>query len=144
MKMKKSILLLFALALAGSSFAQSKAEQQVADAVTAWRKAMLDADKAGLEAILAPELSYGHSNGKIEDKAMLVKAISSGESDFVTMELTEQSIKIVGKTAIVRHKLAGDTKDGGKSASVKLFVLQVWQKQGASWLLLARQAVRQP
>jgi len=142
--MKKSILLLFALALAGSSFAQSKAEQQVADAVLAWRKAMLDADKAGLEAILAPDLSYGHSNGKIEDKAMVVKSISTGESDFVTMDLTEQSIKIVGKTAIVRHKLAGEIKDGGKPGAVKLFVLQIWQKQGPDWKLLARQAARQP
>lgn len=141
--MKKSILLLFLLAMAGSSFAQSKAEQQVADAVLAWRKAMLDADKAGLEAILAPELSYGHSNGKIEDKAMLVKSISTGESDFITMELTEQSIKIVGKTAIVRHKLAGDINDGGKPGSVKLFVLQIWQKLGPDWKLLARQAARQ-
>lgn len=142
--MKNSILLLFLLALAGSSFAQSKVEQQVADAVLVWRKAMLDADKAGLEAILAAELSYGHSNGKIEDKAMVVKSISTGESDFVTMELTEQSIKIVGKTAIVRHKLAGDINDGGKPGSVKLLVLQIWQKQGASWKLLARQAARQP
>lgn len=144
MKMKKSILLLFCLGLTLSSFAQSKAEQQVADAVLAWRKAMIDADKAGLEAILAPELSYGHSNGKIEDKAMLVKAISTGESDFVTMELTEQTVKIAGKTAIVRHKLAGDVNDGGRPGSVKLLVLQIWQKQGAAWKLLARQAARQP
>ena len=142
--MKKSILLLFLLGVAGSSFAQSKAEQQVADAVLAWRKAMLDADKAVLEAILAPDLSYGHSNGKIEDKAMVVKSISTGESDFVTMDLTEQSIKIVGKTAIVRHKLAGEIKDGGKPGAVKLFVLQIWQKYGPDWKLLARQAARQP
>lgn len=142
--MKKSILLLFLLAVAFGSFAQSKAEQQVADAVLVWRKAMLDADKAGLEGILAPELSYGHSNGKIEDKAMVVKSISTGESDFITMELTEQSIKIVGKTAIVRHKLAGNINDGGKPGSVKLFVLQIWQKVGPDWKLLARQAARQP
>ena len=142
--MKKSILLLFLLGVAFGSFAQSKAEQQVADAVLVWRKAMLDADKAGLEGILAPELSYGHSNGKIEDKAMVVKSISTGESDFITMELTEQSIKIVGKTAIVRHKLAGDINDGGKPGSVKLFVLQIWQKYGPDWKLLARQAARQP
>lgn len=142
--MKKSILLLFLLSLTLSGFAQSKAEQQVADAVLVWRKAMIDADKAGLEAILAPELSYGHSNGKIEDKAMVVKSISTGESDFITMELTEQTIKIAGKTAIVRHKLAGDVNDGGKPGSVKLFVLQIWQKQGAAWKLLARQAARQP
>lgn len=142
--MKKSILLLLCLGLSLSSFAQSKAEQQVADAVLAWRKAMIDADQAGLEAILAPELSYGHSSGKIEDKAMLVKSISTGESDFVTMELTEQTIKVAGKTAIVRHKLAGEIKDGGKPGSVKLLVLQIWQKQGATWKLLARQAARQP
>lgn len=142
--MKKSILLLFLLGVAGSSFAQSKAEQQVADAVLVWRKAMLDADKATLEAILAPELSYGHSSGKIEDKAMLVKSISTGESDFITMELTEQSIKMAGKTAIVRHKLAGDINDGGRPGSVKLLILQIWQKQGPDWKLLARQAARQP
>ncbi|MDX2071634.1 MAG: nuclear transport factor 2 family protein [Haliscomenobacter sp.] len=142
--MKKSILLLFLLSIAFGTFAQSKAEQQVADAVLVWRKAMLDADKATLEAILAPELSYGHSSGKIEDKAMLVKSISTGESDFVTMELTEQSIKMAGKTAIVRHKLAGDINDGGRPGSVKLLVLQIWQKQGPDWKLLARQAARQP
>ena len=142
--MKKSILLLFLLSIAFGSFAQSKAEQQVADAVLVWRKAMLDADKATLESILAPELSYGHSSGKIEDKAMLVKSISTGESDFITMELTEQSIKMAGKTAIVRHKLAGDINDGGRPGSVKLLVLQIWQKQGPDWKLLARQAARQP
>ena len=142
--MKKSILLLFLLSIAFGSFAQSKAEQQVADAVLVWRKAMLDADKATLESILAPELSYGHSSGKIEDKAMLVRSISTGESDFITMELTEQSIKMAGKTAIVRHKLAGDINDGGRPGSVKLLVLQIWQKQGPDWKLLARQAARQP
>lgn len=142
--MKKSIFLFCLLACSIAGVAQSKAELQVADAVNAWRKAMIDADKAGLEAILAPELSYGHSSGKIEDKAALVHSISTGESDFITMELTEQSIKMAGKTAIVRHKLAGDINDGGKPGSVKLLVLQIWQKQGAAWKLLARQAVRQP
>ena len=129
--------------LCTSAFAQSKVEQQVADAVSAWRKAMIDADKTALTALVADELSYGHSNGRIEDKAMLVTSISTGQSDFITMDITEQTITIAGKTAIVRHKLAGDINDGGKPGSVKLFVLQVWQKQGASWKLLARQGVRQ-
>ena len=140
--MKKTILCLLFAGLAAAGFAQSKAEQQVADAVSAWRKAMLDADKTALEGLLAEELSYGHSSGKIEDKAMLVT--STGQSDFITMDLSEQTIKITGKTAIGRHKLAGDINDGGKPGNVKLFVLQIWQKQGAGWKLLARQAVRQP
>lgn len=142
--MKKTILCLLFAGLAAAGFAQSKGEQQVADAVSAWRKAMIDADKTALDGLLAAELSYGHSSGKIEDKAMLLTSISTGQSDFITMDLTEQTIKMAGKTAIVRHKLAGDIKDGGKPASVKLLILQIWQKQGAGWKLLARQAVRQP
>ena len=142
--MKKTILCLLFAGLAAVGFAQSKAEQQVADAVSAWRKAMIDADKTALDALLAAELRYGHSSGNIEDKAMLLTSISTGQSDFITMDLTEQTIKMAGKTAIVRHKLAGDIQDGGKPGSVKLLVLQIWQKQGAGWKLLARQAVRQP
>ena len=141
--MKKTTLFILFVSLTSIGFAQSKAEQQVADAVSAWRKAMIDADKTALENLLAEELSYGHSAGKIEDKAMLVTSISTGQSDFITMELSEQTIKIAGKTAIVRHKLAGDINDGGKPSSLKLFVLQIWQKQGSGWKLLARQAVRQ-
>lgn len=141
--MKNLILCILLAGFAATSFAQSKTEQQVADAVNVWRKAMIDADKSALQNVLAEELSYGHSSGKIEDKAMLVTSISTGQSDFITMELTEQTIKIAGKTAIVRHKLAGDINDGGKASSVKLIVLQIWQKQGSAWKLLARQAVRQ-
>lgn len=142
--MKKSIFFFCFMVWVNTGFAQAKGEQQVADAVSAWRKAMIDADKTALEALLAPELSYGHSNGKIEDRAMLLESIGSGQSDFITMEISEQSIKMVGKTAIVRHKLAGEVNDGGKPSSLKLFVLQIWQKQGPSWKLLARQAARQP
>jgi ketosteroid isomerase-like protein len=125
-------------------FAQSKAETAVANAVLEWRKAMIDGDKVALEKTLAPQLSYGHSSGKIETKTDLLESIGSGKSDFISMELTEQTIQITGKLAIVRHKLMGETNDNGKTGTIKLFVLHIWQKQGGKWLLLARQAAKQP
>lgn len=103
---------------------------------------MIDADKATLESLTDEALSYGHSNGKIEDKAEFVRAIVSGESDFVTINLTEQTIKIVGNAAIVRHKLAGTTNNSGKPGTANLSLLMVWQKQKGGWKLLARQAVK--
>jgi hypothetical protein len=36
---------------------------------------MLDGDKASLDKIAAPELSYGHSSGTIEDKAAFIEAL---------------------------------------------------------------------
>jgi ketosteroid isomerase-like protein len=123
--------------------AQTSAEKAVADAVESLRKLMIDPDKAKLEAIAATELSYGHSAGKIENKAEFVEAFVSGKSDFIKIDLTNQTIKVVGKTAIVRHKLDGETNDPGKGpGSVHLSVLTVWVKQKGGWKLLARQAVK--
>jgi ketosteroid isomerase-like protein len=103
---------------------------------------MIDADKTALENIAADDLSYGHSAGKIEDKAEFVRAIVSNESDFVTINLTDQTIKIAGNVAIVRHKLAATTNNNGQPGTAKLSVLLVWQKQKGDWKLLARQAVK--
>ena len=142
--MKKLFTLFIFAMVIQTGFSQTKAEIDVANAVETLRKAMVDADKNVLDKIATTELSYGHSSGKVEDKTAFVEALTSAKSDFVKIDLTEQTIKMAGKTAIVRHKLAGDIKDGGKPASVKLLILQIWQKQGAGWKLLARQAVRQP
>ena len=78
----------------------------------------------------------------VEDKAEFVRAIVSGESDFVTINLTEQTIKIAGNAAIVRHKLSATTNNSGKPGTANLALLMVWQKQKGGWKLLARQAVK--
>jgi ketosteroid isomerase-like protein len=142
MRIKLMSLLLIVNLIYVTVMAQSKDEAAVAAAVENLRKAMVSGDKASLEKIAATDLSYGHSGGKIEDKAAFVEAIASGKSDFVSIDLTEQTIKVVGDVAIVRHKLSAETNDGGKPGTVKLAILTVWKKQGKEWKLLARQAVK--
>jgi ketosteroid isomerase-like protein len=122
--------------------AQSKEETAVAAAVESLRKAMIDPSKATLDKLTFDELSYGHSSGKVQDKAAFMEALTSGASDFVSIDLTEQTIKVVGNTAIVRHILSANTNDGGKPGTVKLGILTIWQKQHGEWKLLARQAVK--
>src|SRR5262245_3763968 len=112
--MKNIFALLSLLVLATGTYSQSKSERGVADAVEQLRVAMINADKSNLENLTSDKLSYGHSGGHIDDKKEFIEKIVSGKSDFVTMELTEQAIMISGKTAIVRHKLAAATNDGGK------------------------------
>jgi ketosteroid isomerase-like protein len=124
------------------AFSQSKDETQVAAAIENLRKAMVDADKSVLEKLTAEKLSYGHSSGKIETKREFVDAIVNGVSDFTSIELSNQTISVSGKTAIVRHLFTATTNDNGKTGNVKINILLVWQKQKGGWKLLARQAVR--
>lgn len=142
MRIKLMGLLLMANLTTMTVLAQTKDETAVAAAVETLRKAMVDGDRASLEKIATAELTYGHSSGKLEDKAAFVEAIASGKSDFVTIDLTEQTITVSGDVAIVRHKLAATTNDGGKPGTVNLAILTVWKKQGKEWKLLARQAVK--
>ena len=142
--MKRSILFVLVVTLTTSFiFAQSKEEKEVAAAVESLRKAMLNGDKSSLEKITASQLTYGHSNGKMEDKTAFVEALASGKSDFVTIDLTEQSIQIVDNNlALVRHKLHADTNDNGKAGAANIGILLVWQKQKGEWKLVARQAYK--
>jgi ketosteroid isomerase-like protein len=137
---------LFALGLLSmitfSSIAQSKDQRDIGLAVEKLRKAMIDGDRAALESVASDSLSYGHSGGKLETKAEFVEAIASGKSDFVIIELSDQTVSVVNNTAVVRHQLDATTNDGGKPGTVKLKVLLVWVKEKGEWKLLARQAVK--
>lgn len=140
---KKVIYLLLVILSAGNfSFAQSKHENAVAVAVTGLTKAMIDGDRKMLEKYTSSKLSYGHSGGKVEGQESFIQSLTSGASDFVTIDVTEQTISVTKKTAIVRHKLSATSNDEGKPGTVKLSILLIWQKFGGDWKLLARQAVK--
>ncbi|HEY9342121.1 MAG TPA: nuclear transport factor 2 family protein [Hanamia sp.] len=140
---KKIIYLLLLIIISSNqTMAQSGKEKAVASAITTLTKAMVDGDKGMLEKYTSDQLSYGHSSGVVQNKNEFVEAIVSGKSDFVTIDLTEQSIAVSGNTAIVRHILSATTNDNGKPGTVKLSILLVWQKLHGQWKLLARQAVK--
>lgn len=140
----KKLIVLSALFLLNFTIinAQSAEETKVLETVEILRKAMIDPNKSFLEKIIHQELSYGHSGGNIETKAMFIEALVSGNSDFKTIDLTEQTVKIVGKTAIVRHKLFAETANKGVPSTAKLNILLIFEKVKGNWVLLARQAAK--
>jgi ketosteroid isomerase-like protein len=139
----KKVFFLFILSLSLSVLqAQSNKQIAVEQCVKQLVAAMISGERAELETVASEHLSYGHSGGHVEGKLEFVEKIASGKSDFVTIDISEQSVDIVGKTAIVRHLFNAITNDGGKPGTVKLKVLLIFQKEKGSWKLLARQAVK--
>jgi hypothetical protein len=141
----KKTLLIFAFLLIGNlvAFAQSADEKALAATVEKLRVAIIDANEAELKKLTSTSLSYGHSNGLMEDQKEFIRALVSQESKFTKIELTDQTIAVSGDVALVRHKLFGDTHNKGKDpAQVKLGVLMVFQKVKGNWVLLGRQAFK--
>jgi len=127
---------------AAATASSASTEQAVAAAAEKLRVAMIDPTPAALTALVADDLSYGHPGGRVDTKDSFIGDLIAGKSDFVTIAITDQTIKVVGNTAIVRHPLTADTNDSGKPGKVQIKILGVWQQQGGQWKLLARQAVR--
>ena len=114
-------------------------EDAVARNVEAFRVAQLAADGKTLDGLCAAELSYSHSDARVEDKATFLANSTNGKTKILTLAYQDVSIRVVGPAAIVRFHWLGDveTADGKKSAT-NLHVLMNWQKQGADWKLLTR------
>jgi hypothetical protein len=67
-------------------------EEAVKQAVEALRKAMLTQDKAKLETLTAEQLSYSHSDARLEDKAKFINAIMTRKAVFKSLDFqTSQS-----------------------------------------------------
>lgn len=102
-------LLLIATSLSSQMLLASDADLSAVSAqVDALRKAMIAGDAKALKALSSPKLSYGHSSGVMEDQSAFIDKLASGKSDFVTLDLSEQTISISGDTALVRHTLHAD------------------------------------
>jgi ketosteroid isomerase-like protein len=129
---------LIAPALAGAD------EDAVAKNVEAFRKAQMSANAEALASLCANELSYSHSDGRVEDKATFIANATNGKSKVLSLEYQDTKIAVVGPAAIVRFHWVGEAEAvaDGKKSSTNLHILMNWQKQGADWKLLSRASTK--
>ncbi len=133
-----------AMGLVGPALAESGDEAAVKKAVEEMRTAYLNKDKAKLEAMTLPQLTYSHSNGKIEDREQFINGAINRKSTTKSLEYPELTVTIVGDTAIVRHLWVSETELDGKTTNTRVGVMQVYKKQDGGWKLLARSSYTFP
>ena len=97
-----------------------------------------------LDALCAPELSYSHSDARIEDKTTFIANATNGKSKFLTLEYLEPQIRVVGPAAIVRFHWVAESQSvaDGPKTKTNLHILMNWQKQGTEWRLLSRASTK--
>src|SRR3984957_16802056 len=97
-----SVLGVAMIGISGAKAAQelSADEEAVAKRVEAFRSALFTADPKALGGLCAPELSYSHSDGHVEDKATFIKNATAGTSKLLSLEWKDPWIRVVGDVAI--------------------------------------------
>jgi ketosteroid isomerase-like protein len=135
----------FLIMLCFLTFTKTNAQtgkKDVESSVEALTKAIISQDSSMLVKLTANELSYGHSTGLVENQTEFVKDILSGPTKFFQIDNTDQNIILADNEAIVRNICSIKGTKSGTPLNVKIGILMVWKKEGASWKLLARQGYK--
>ena len=133
------------LLLAGSAVgADSADEAALAKSIETLREGILKQDKAKLDQVAAAQISYGHSDGRTETKEQFINGVMTRKQTQKSLAFPELKVFVVGDTAVARHIYLGESELDGKQNTTRIGALQVWQKQGGAWKLLARQGFRLP
>lgn len=114
-------------------------EEQVLAAEWARFEALLGNDIALVDGLLAPELTYIHSNGARQTKAEYLQPLAAGKVLYKSIVASDQQIQIVGDAAVVTGtvKLLVNT---GFDRSMEAIYTEVYVKRDGRWLLLLWQS----
>ena len=137
-------LALSAPTLSRSAHAQSADEAAVKKAVEELRTVWIKQDKAKIESLTAEQLSYSHSDARLQNKAEFIDGVMTRKGTLKSLEWPDMTVQVVGNNAVVRHLWVSESELDGKVTNTKIGVMQVWQKQDGGWKLLARASWRLP
>jgi len=117
------------------------AEQQLLRADADRFKAMVDGDVATLERLLAVELSYIRTTGRIEDKHAFLYGIKSGKTKYTSIVPSERQVHVMGTVATVIGVAAmrGEEEPG---VDIEIRYTSVHVLRDGRWQMVAWQSTR--
>jgi hypothetical protein len=138
----KKLLLLLAIIISTASIAQSNDEAVLARVDLLNKTVFGTKDSVTLNGLLASELTYGHSGGKIEDRQEALHNATTNGNVYSELAMKDFKVFYKGKSAIVRYTVSFVQTTNGTPTKLTLGMLQVWVKENKKWKLTARQAVK--
>ena len=132
------------LLLSGTASGASGDDAALAQSIETLRQGILEANKAKLDQVSASQISYGHSDGRVQNKAEFIDGVMTRKQIQKSLTFPELKVFVAGNSAVARHIYLGESELDGKQTNTRIGALQVWQKQDGGWKLLARQGFRLP
>lgn len=139
-KVRTGVLALAALALAGCGAAgapadRSEAERSLREANAAYDRAIVTADPAALDALLADDYQYVTPEGAVRDKATQIATLTSGRTQVMSAGSEEVAVRWIGDEALVVGRFPARVTMGGRSFALDQRYSALWSRQDGRWRL---------
>lgn len=106
-----------------------------------WAQALLDEDVTKLETLLADNLQYTRSNGKVENKASYLKSLRDGSTKYSRVKRDDLKVQVNGDTAIVTARLKAKLQNNSNPPiETTARYIHVYVKKDGRWLLTTHQS----
>jgi hypothetical protein len=136
----KLILVITAIFATTVVSAQSKTETDIIN-LSAKRIQWLLEKKADSLALLYDENSITvHGNGLIKTAKEQLDDVKGGKITYKSIDVTENTVKDFGNTQVLVGKGVFKISVNGQDLTYNMVYMEVYQKQGNQWKLVARQA----
>ncbi len=112
-------------------------------AVSQFNEYLLKRDTAKLKTLITNTLTYGHSNGWIQNSRTLLTDLYNGKLSYTIINQEIPEITYENNIASVSANAAVEGLIDGNPFAMKLHILQVWMDTNKNgWKLIARQSAK--
>lgn len=104
--------------------------------------AMIAADGSALRRLFAQDATWIHGSGQVDVAEIFIDRIESGTNRYLTIDLSEVSIRLHGSAAIVSGIAMVTALAGGEPKSLRNRYTNVWVADGRAPHLVSAQSTR--
>lgn len=98
-----------------------------------WNKAVSDRDAATAAKIISDDFRYITPNGKVLDRAAVLKATGDGDYQIEPFQTEDVEVRVHGDTAVITGRFQQRGKYKGEAFTTQLRYTDVWVRTRAGW-----------
>ncbi len=106
--------------------------------------AMVHADTGALTLLLAPNLTYAHTDGVQNTRAEFLQLLGSGTLRYASIAPEAREVRVLGSSAVVTGRSAMRVEAEGQVRAFGIRYLAVYRRGARGWELIAWQSTRLP
>jgi ketosteroid isomerase-like protein len=106
--------------------------------------ATVAADIPTLDRMLTDDMTYTHSNARVDTKAELLAKLGDGTYDYKSIAPEERTVRLYGDAAAVAGVAHVLVHAGGRDVDVRLRYTELYVKQDGAWRLALWHSTRVP
>jgi uncharacterized protein (TIGR02246 family) len=117
-------------------------EREVREVTDRRFAAMVRADTAELDRLLAPDLIYTHSNGRVETREKFLASIASKALVYRSIEPSDVQVRVYGDAAVATGRVEMKVSAADKDQAFAARFTAVYVRKDGLWRLAAWQTTR--